>query len=283
MFKRLEIGRVYSELPAATLNEMMAAIEKLLRDGAPPAQMPSIPFRDPGIIRVKNTVGAANSVLPVFSVLGVGNLLSTPTSAPSEGSSEPQDNGAQFQSPIIEGVTPTTADHSSKFVITQHSCYKDGGVDGRSLGFTFVKVSVTDTSHDFAAVKDSDTTQLKSATTGPCEIWWLEDEHEDEDPIDSDHPQTLWALVKMGGGGGGTGEINAKFGRAAGIISKATGWALDDAGTGDWQELDDDGDPVGDPIQVKNRYFDDIPEDTPVYVISGLAFVLNAGCTAGPA
>lgn len=78
-----------------------------------------------------------------------------------------------------------------------------------------------------------------------------------------------------------TTEINVLYGKSTSEITAATGWDSDGWGSGTWQRLDTDGSFLGDETTVYNRYFDTIPSDTPVWVIG--SYVLNAGCSAGPA
>lgn len=85
-----------------------------------------------------------------------------------------------------------------------------------------------------------------------------------------------------GGGGGGTVEVNLRFGRVSEEVTKATGWAVADAGTGSVEILTDAG-TVDEEVTAKNRYFDDIPLNSAVWVftIGANHFVVNAGCGLG--
>ena len=79
------------------------------------------------------------------------------------------------------------------------------------------------------------------------------------------------------------GPVNFRYGVITTACDPAVGWSLDDAGEGGFQELDVNGDPVGDPETILNRYFNEVPVGAPAWVIDGVdpehAVLVNAGCT----
>lgn len=83
-----------------------------------------------------------------------------------------------------------------------------------------------------------------------------------------------------GGSGGGAGEVGFDFGRVVEEISAATGWAREDWGTGQIQRVDDDGEDVGDPIVVQNRYPNSVPVDSAAWFLAkdNDFFYVNSGC-----
>ncbi len=139
-----------------------------------------------GVVYIKNSSPAD---VGRFGVLGVSGIVFTPA-----------DNLAQFQRrPILTGTTPATANHSGKFVITLEPIAKDAV--GRALiwGVIQVQVNMASTSDGFADVKNTDATQLQSSGTasgGGAQMMYVES-----------GTGTKWAVVRLGGGGGGSLSI----------------------------------------------------------------------------
>jgi hypothetical protein len=105
------------------------------------------------------------------------------------------DSPVQDQPRALDGATPTSADHTGKFVIL-----KDDIGDG-CMGWAYISgttmcqvniVSATDTTAD---VKDSDCTQLVSGASGQAQILWS-----------PGTTGTQWCLIRfpVGGSGGGS-------------------------------------------------------------------------------
>jgi len=88
-----------------------------------------------------------------------------------------------------------------------------------------------------------------------------------------------WEALRKGGGGSAI-----RFGKSYGEITAATSYVNTDWGTGMFQLLNDDGTDNGSPVEVMNRYFNSVPDDTPVWIIDvdGTDFVFNAGCASAP-
>lgn len=94
------------------------------------------------------------------SVLGISGVVNSPTA-----------NLKRFKSALIfTGVTPLTASHSGKFVVTQKAIKKGNVGLAYVAGLCPVQVSVGSTSDRFADVNNSDVTQLKSGSSGSAQI-----------------------------------------------------------------------------------------------------------------
>lgn len=211
--QRVDIGRVLNEFPGQTFNELIDEAERSIREGGTPQPPTGQGVNGSGLtIRVKN---ATSEHLQYGYVLGCGDPFNQPSTA--------TENGNQYRPPILNGVTPNSITHASKFVIAQSSVQPNGGVDGLKLGFTFVKVSFTDSSHGFAKVKDGEVEHLASAASGAAEIWWCED----ASGATAEDPVVVWALVLLGGGGGGNLTVSFYV-----VVGGMIG-----AGTGDTDEI----------------------------------------------
>lgn len=114
----------------------------------------------------------------------------------------------------FEGDTPDAETQSDGIVIVQGPINDNGIGRGVLLGPSFVEIEWTDETHEFAAVKSGDNTQLKSASSGIQILW-----HE-EIPAAEDLPATLWAIVLLGGGG--TEQYRLIRGQSVGEQSSAT-------------------------------------------------------------
>lgn len=113
------------------------------------------------IVIIKNSSGADRAR---FSVLGISGALITPT-----------DNLEQFKGQIaLTGTTPTTASYSGKFAILDEPAKADELAKAVVAGFTVAKINVTDSTHGWADVKNSDTASLASGSTGTAKIIWKE-------------------------------------------------------------------------------------------------------------
>jgi hypothetical protein len=155
-FKRASSGDKL-QIPAAAWNACLDAAEAHRQGGAPlPANGPQ-QFRQADIVLVKNSSG---STVSRFGVLGISGVIFTPSAAL-----------ASFQNQVaFTGVTPTTADHKGKFLICLEPIAN--GKVGRAwiAGVCQVQVDVTDATHQFAEVKNSDRTKLSSGASGSARI-----------------------------------------------------------------------------------------------------------------
>lgn len=127
------------------------------------------------IVRVKNTTG---NNLDRFAVLGYGDDLIDQAA-----------NLAEWKRHIVlEGVTPTTADHYGRFVILLAPLKPDASGLAMIAGVTRALIDVTDADHEFADVKDGSTGSLESASSGYAHIL--------QKPSGTG---LLWCTVRIGG------------------------------------------------------------------------------------
>ncbi len=201
-FKRLVIGQRTRQIPAGTINRILAELERLGgMIGAPPGPADQSGGGSSHILPVlaKNTT---ESDLIEFGIAGV-DVSAFDFPDIEEGSSPPYDDDNEADSvllgpPVLEIVTPT-ADHAEnrKWVVTlQPIAAGETGYVAVS-GLVPARVDVTDDDHECADIESGDTRYLKSASSG-VPIWYrkLQDE--------SGGTGKQWALVLLGGGGGGT-------------------------------------------------------------------------------
>jgi hypothetical protein len=275
--KRLIIGQRSRHIPAGTINYALESLDRLERlvGHAPGCPQSLTGAESPCLVALAYNTSDTDFVerAPAGVVNGSFTLPEIDTG---------EDDGefakdAVFLMPTVNIDTPDAALHSGKLCITLEpiKAGKSGLV--AILGLICCRVDYTDAAHKCAALKDGDRVYLKSASSG-FSIWarGLEDETGDA---------TLgkqWALVMIGGGAGG-GEVNFKRAKSVSAISAATGWAVDEAGTGDACYVAADG-TFGDSFTVKSNYFDELPANHPGWIFSDgtdLWFV-NMGCNAGP-
>jgi hypothetical protein len=133
-------------------------------------------------VLVQNSTGA---LVTRYAVLGIAGVGITPAA-----------NLSEFQRQVVfDGVTPTTASHTGKFVVTQEPI--PAGLCGRAVvsGITHVK---TTGSGSYADVTNSDGTQLTLASSGAAQVLYRDS-------------STGWSIVRLsptaGGGGGGSIEV----------------------------------------------------------------------------
>jgi hypothetical protein len=184
-----------------------------------------------------------------------------------------------FDRPIMKGVTPSSADDD--FVVLTKPLKINQPGEGVTAGYVFCRLNYTDEDkeHDKAAPTSS-VTYLTSGTEGVPILW-----RELEDEMGSETTGEQWALVMKGLAVGSSGSSTEWFGRVTEAIGGAIGWAKADAGSGMVQEVDEDGDDVGDPKEVYSRYFNTVPAGIPVYCTDkgdGTHEFKRAGCSTGP-
>lgn len=145
------------EIPAAAWNACLDAAEAHRNGQNGPGGAGNRQFRQADIVLVKNSSG---SDVARFGVLGISGVVFTPT-----------DSLPAFQDQVaFTGVTPTTASHKGKFLVCLDPI--SNGKVGRAwiAGVCQVDIDVTDASHLFADVKDSDRTKLASSGSGSARI-----------------------------------------------------------------------------------------------------------------
>ena len=149
----------------------------------------------------------------------------------------------------------------------------DDQVRAQVIGVCTARVNVTSLAHTHAAAAVSEY-RLQSGTSGAAQLLDLPSttgEHE------------LPVLLGAGSGGGGMIETDLVFARSSGIINPASDWDFASAGTGVADIIDDDG-TVVETVFVKNRYFNGIPDETPLFIQpigDGNYKIINAGCQVG--
>jgi hypothetical protein len=177
-FKRVRQGDSM-QIPAAAWNACLDAAEAHKRGEQSPFVGVPQEFRQADIVLVKNSSG---SDVSRFGILGISGVIITPAA-----------NLSQFQNKnAFTGVTPTVASHSGKFVICLDAI-KNGQI-GRAWvsGVSAVQIDITDTSHKFCDVKDSDRTKLSSSNSGSARIVYS-----------PGGTGTKWCGVRLGDGAGG--------------------------------------------------------------------------------
>lgn len=165
-------------IPASAYNAFVdAALDyqdrrlSLGQGGMPPGQ-------NSNLIVVKNNSGADRSR---FQILGIDSVVISPT-----------DNLQQFQNrPAVVGVTPTIADHRGKFVILAEPI-KTGQLGLAWIaGICPVQVHMLSAHHRYADVGGGGAAGLTSGDSGVAQILWS-----------SGTSGTVWAIVRLGAGGG---------------------------------------------------------------------------------
>ena len=116
------------------------------------------------IILIKNNSGHD---VGRFGVLGISGVAIDPASSGQA--------AIEFaERPVLTGVTPTTAAHSERFVVTIEPIADDAIGRAAVSGVFACLVNVTDEDHQFADVKNNDRTQLESVDCGVCQLLWKE-------------------------------------------------------------------------------------------------------------
>jgi len=114
------------------------------------------------IVLIKNNSGYA---VQRFGVLGISGVAISPASSVQA--------AAQFaERPILTGITPTTQNHSEKFVVAIEPI-KINAIGRAAVSGVFAcKVNIVDADHGFADVRDGDRTQLETVECGVCQLLW---------------------------------------------------------------------------------------------------------------
>jgi len=152
----------------------------------------NVQFRQADIVLVKNSSG---SDVSRFNILGISGVIFTPT-----------DSLKEFQNQVaFTGVTPTETNHKGQFLVCLDAI-KNGKI-GRAwiAGVAQVQVSIASAADQFCDVKNSDRTQLKSATEGSSRILWK-----------PSGTGTKWCVVRIGSGSGGGGVKIGSYSTASG-------------------------------------------------------------------
>jgi len=134
-------------------------------------RIPGPDFRGVPVL-IKNSSGGN---LGRYSVLGISGVAFSAT-----------DDGFK-QRVVFTGVTPATNSHEGKFVILAAPI--DNGDIGPAVvdGSTICQVNITNTSHKYAEVANSDSAKLVSTAEGSAQILWAES-----------GTGTKWVVVRLG-------------------------------------------------------------------------------------
>ena len=138
---------------------------------------------DTGIVAVLNDSGADRAR---FDVLGISGVIIKPV-----------DNADEFQQRVLlRGVVPTEA-HAARFVVLLEPT--PAGAIGQACvdGVVQVRVQMESEDDHSADAQEEDATKLYSSGAGLTQLLWVEDVEDREDP------DVAWAVVRLGGGGGG--------------------------------------------------------------------------------
>ena len=167
MVNRFKSGQsLDGALTAAFLNDLSTMLEQWKRSqtGSIVGATPSTGERSQTVIRVKNTTG---DTVPRFAVLGLGDPVI-----------DPSGGDAQLLSfkntTALQGDTPDIDVHWGKFCITL-APIPDGMIgEAVASGVIVCKIYVNQSGHQWADIKDGDSTQLNSDDCGTCKILWKE-------------------------------------------------------------------------------------------------------------
>ncbi len=173
MYEKLQVGG--SRIPVRGINAAIEAADRDKPKGGVTADGGLRHFGD-GIVLVRNLTGSQRAR---FDVVGLGDALVLPSSDLNEFLARP----IGFQS---AASAPDAMTHASRFAILQDPAFAEDIVQAVTSGLTQVRIDITDEDHDHAEVRDGDSTQLRSSTSGPCVILWKES-----------GTGTKWALVRI--------------------------------------------------------------------------------------
>lgn len=145
-------------IPAATYNALMAVGERF-QTATFSADGPTIAGYGHNVVRVRNTTA---STVPRFGVLGINGIDATPS-------------GDTFPEAIVlQGGTPLTTYHANRFLVTLEPIAAGRLGLAAAAGVFPCRVNVTNTTHQFATVKNNDTTQLTSSGCGVLQLLWID-------------------------------------------------------------------------------------------------------------
>lgn len=193
--KPLTIGAVRKTIPGGTINALIAGLQDLDRrvGGAPKAPSSEAPGGAVTALATNQT-GAA---LPEFGVVRLArqafDFAASPTGSPIEGS-------APMLLPIVPDVQ-APSDGESLLAITQEPIPASGVGRVVVMGLSYARVYITDASHTHATAISADVDKLVSGTSGPAQIVYK-----------PSGTGVKFALVRLGGGGGGAPSSNGFVG-----------------------------------------------------------------------
>lgn len=188
-YKKLVKGGDDLVIPAPAFNSWQRS--SLVNDPSNVRQrVDSRPGLREGLVYVQNNSGADRDI---GEVLGISGVLV----GPNDNTSSPADSLSEFQTNYaLTGVTPASATHTGKFVITFEPIKNNDIGLAYIFGICPVKIGSGDTSATALDVKDGDATQLTSNSAGVAQVL--------ESFSTADADGNYWALVRFQAAGGGT-------------------------------------------------------------------------------
>ncbi|MEN6385317.1 MAG: hypothetical protein ABFD79_08960 [Phycisphaerales bacterium] len=183
-FKKVRNGDKL-RIPAGTYNAMIdAAQDYIYRKTNINANIPqTLPAN---MVYIKNTTLFA---VDRFGVLGI-----------SGSEIDAADNNFK-NTYCFTGLAPSLAIHSGgRFVIAAEPIAANAIGRAYAAGIVTVQIDITDETHTCADIEAEDKAKLKSAASGAAAILWKET-----------GTGTKWAVIRFGGGGGGSTQLRGKI------------------------------------------------------------------------
>ena len=178
--KKLREGQRLEGIPASTWNAFVDATKWSQGQQASWNVGPKRNVPQTGLVRLKNTSGYDRER---FDVLGIDDVFP-----------DPVDNLIEFKAgPVLHGITPTLADHRSKFAILWEPAEPDMIVTACVAGVSVARLvqETSDTPTDYAEMRDGDAGALGCGAGGSARVLWRED-----------GIGTKWGVVRLGNGAG---------------------------------------------------------------------------------
>lgn len=181
MARPVDIGTSFVEFPGGTFNELVRG-ELVRRSLKPPGSQHNFVSAGFGpylVATIKNSSGADRER---GHILGIDGLAIPFAQNPRQ----------VYSVPIVEGVTPATADHLNRFAVLLDRV--DAGKLGKAAfrGACWARVDVTDVDHEFATLDDGNADNLISAADGLAKLLATEKAGSAE-PLGEQ-----WAIVQFG-------------------------------------------------------------------------------------
>jgi len=162
-------GRVEPGQPLATAfsarawNRAQDAADQVLGQGTGTgADSPAGPHYAANIVLIRND---SNARVGRHGVLGISGVAIDPT--PSSAAAR------EFSMrPVLTGITPIATVHADRFVVTLEPI-EPGKIGRAAAGGVFAcRVNVTDNKHEFATVRNGDSSELASTECGVLQLLW---------------------------------------------------------------------------------------------------------------
>lgn len=147
-------------IPAQAWNRVLDSVSVPLQTGGELAGLEP----GPNTVWIKNASG--HDVVR-FGVLGINGVAINPTA----GNTQEMEFARR---PALLGVTPTVDSHADRFAVCLEPIKNNQYGRAAVSGLFPCKVFVTSQTHRFAGVRDSDRTQLESASCGLIQLLWVQ-------------------------------------------------------------------------------------------------------------